>query len=223
MVDIQKLVSNKENSGQTLERIAKVHKLTEMQRSFVREYVYLGADGSPSAKRKAYLKAGFLSEHRAIVEDVTNKSPEAQKARKLMGVNLSVLMHKPKIRLAIEEYKKIYQAERRKDIEIDVHRLIHLRATYSIKDMVGLLLGDTKEEVVEKVKQLPDDVAACVDSVIFKYWGKDNGAFTVEFKFADKDKNLERLGKLAGLWVEKKEVEHKGNTTPQINIQVLNK
>lgn len=216
-VNIQKLLEEV-STVDALENIARTHQLTENQKIFVREFVQTGGQ-----KTKAMLSAGYIAEKRAMIEDKTDKSPEAVRARASLSVQGTALMKSPKVQLAIQEYSKVYQSERRNEIETDVFRTAKLRATYDIRRMTDSFIGKSPEDIADRIKGMTEEDAMCIDSITFKYWGKDADKFTADIKFADKDKSIALLAKLAGLMVEKKEVTNIGDKAPQINIQVLSK
>ena len=207
----------KEESGKVLDRLAITYKLTEAQKNYVHYFVETGGD-----RMTSLLKAGYSPDKKDIALDRRNKSAEAKAARSSLSVHGSILMKNKKILQAIKEYKEVFKDERRREIEQDVYRITKLRATYNPKDMICSLFGDSPEEIVEKFKQLPDDVAVCIDGIDYKYHGSQAQKFTVSFKLADRDKNIALLAKLTGMMVDRKEVEHKGNAMPTINIAVMN-
>lgn len=217
-VNINKLINARgEGPSNVLERLALVYKLTEGQKRFVHHYVE--TDGN---RFLALMKAGYLPDKKEMILDKRDKSEDAKKARVQAGVHVNVLLKNRKITNAIEEYKDAYKDERRKEIEHDVYYITKLRATYNPKDAICAMLGDSPEEIVEKFKQLPDDVAVCIDGIEYNYHGSQAQKFSVKFKLADRDKNIALLAKLTGMMVDRKEVEHTGNVMPTINIAVMN-
>jgi phage terminase small subunit len=217
-VDVKELLGLDEDSGSALERIARQYRLTDLQKNYVKHYV-----ANNGNRTKAMLAAGYQSEHKELIEDRTNKSDAAKKARTTLSVTGTNLMQNRKILKAIEEYKDCYVAERRSDIEQDVYRVAQIRAFYDIRDMVDTVVGYSPDEVAEKIRRLPEEAALCIDNIKFNYHGKDADRFTVDIKFADRQKNIEFLSKLTGLMVEKKEVHNTGTRLPQINIGIMQK
>jgi len=216
-INAKELLGLDEDSGSALERIARQYRLTDLQKNYVKYYV-----ANNGNRTKAMLAAGYQADHKDMILDRTNKSDAAQKARTTLSVTGVQLMKNKKILKAIGEYKDCYVSERRGDIEENVYRIAQLRASYDIRDIVDTIIGYSPEEIAQKVKALPEDLALCVDSIQFKYWGKDADRFTVDIKFADRQKNIEFLSKLTGMMVDKKEVKNVGNQMPTINIGIMN-
>jgi hypothetical protein len=215
-VNIKNLTNSKEETTEeALDRLSNTYKLSDHMKRFVYEYTKNGGN-----RTTALLDAGYLASRRKMIEDREDKSDEAKKARAQLSITGSQLMKHKKVQRALEEFGEIYKASIRGDIERDVYRIARLRATYDIRDMIETVIGNNPDEIVEKVKELPEDVALCIDSISFKYWGKDANQFSVDIKFADRQKNIEFLSKLAGFMIDRKEVKNTG-TMPAINIAVM--
>lgn len=215
-VSIQELVGKPKDPEQAIVDIGRTHGLTSRQRDFVYHYIRTGGD-----RKKAALEAGYMAETRYIIEDVTNKSDAASRARNSLHVSASSLLKNKKVKAAIAEFEKIYQTNQRDEIEDDVYRLSKIRANYDIRKFADVMVGESPEEIAEKLKHIPEEMALCIDSVQFKYHGKDADKFTVDFKFADRQKSIEFLSKLTGMMVDRKEVKNTGNQMPQINIAFI--
>lgn len=205
-----------EASGSAIERIARTLSLTDNQRDFVKYYVHTGGQ-----KRKAALLAGYMSHVKEIIEDRTNKSPEALAARQSLSVSINTLMRNSKIKKGIAQYQEVYIDERKGEIEQDVYKIAQIRATYDIRDFVDAMVGFSPDEIAGKVKALPEEVAYCIDAIEFKYWGSNTQKFTANIKYADRQRSIEFLSKLTGLLVDKREVHNTGNTMPTINLAVF--
>jgi phage terminase small subunit len=205
-----------ESPGKAIERIAKVLRLTEQQRDFVKYYVHNGGQ-----RQKAALQAGYQAHNRELIEDRSNKSPEALAARNTMGVTCNIVMRNPKVKTAIAQYQEVYIQERKNEIEEDVYKIAQLRATYDIRDSIDAMVGYSPEEIAGKIKALPEETAYCIDAVEFKYWGSNTQKFTANIKYADRQRSMEFLSKLTGILVDKKEVHNTGAKTPAINIAVF--
>ena len=216
-VNYTTLLQGHEDPNSLLQRIARTYKLTENQRLFVKYYVEYNGN-----RMKALIDAGYGSHNKALVTDKNNKSEQAVKARTTLSVTGSILMKNKKIQKALQEYRESYVSEKKKDIEADVYRLAQTRATYDFRDFADVIVGDSPEEIAQKLRELPQELAVCIDSMSFKYHGSQAQKFTVDFKFADRQKSIEFLSKLTGLMVDKKEVKHEGQQMPTINIAVLN-
>lgn len=201
-----------------LVKIATDLRLNHQQREFIKNYVENGGD-----KCKAALDAGYASNQKQYWYDRSNKSPEAIAGRTGILTTANALMNNKKVENGIHQYMDVYKLVRMNKIESDVYRISQLRATYDIRDMIETIVGTTPEEIVEKVKQLNDEQAVCIDSIVYDYKGKDANQFVVTCKFADRDKSLGMLAKLNGMMVDKKEVHNTGSNMPTINIAVLNK
>lgn len=214
-VNIQELLGEVKE-GDALDNIARTYRLTEMQRNFVREFVKNGGQ-----RIKALLAAGYRPEDRAIIEDKSNKSIKAQKARTNISVQGTVIMKNPKIINAIKEYSQVYVNERKSEIENDVYKVARIRATYDVRKLADSFTGYSPEDIAEKIKALSEEDALCIDNVEFRYFGSKAEKFTAKITFADKDKSIALLSKLTGLLVEKKEVHNVGDKAPQININVM--
>jgi hypothetical protein len=214
-VSIQELKGQKEDPQTALNRLGKEYSLNERQKSYIHHFVINGGK-----RKEAALEAGYLRDKRHLIEDTTNKSDAAQKARATIGVTTTNIMKNPKIKQAIEEYEEIYKDRERSEVEGDVFRIAKLRANYDIREFADTLTGDSPEEVADKIRNLPEDLAVSVDSISFKYWGKDADKFSVDIKFADRQKSIDFLAKLTGLMVDKKEVKQTGGM-PSVNITLL--
>jgi hypothetical protein len=216
-VSIQELTGPPEDPEEALDRLVKSLGLSDRQKMFVYHYVRNGGD-----RRMAALEAGYHADKRYLISDATNKSKEAVKARNSLSVSMTTLMKNPKVTQAIDEYRQIYNSRQKTEIEKDVYRLAKVRANYDIRSFADMMVGESPEEIAEKLKQIPEEMSVCIDSITFKYHGKDADKFTVDFKFADRQKSIEFLSKLTGLMVDKKEVKNTGTQMPQINIAFMN-
>lgn len=216
-VNYTSLLPGDEDPNSLLQRIARTYKLTNNQRLFVKYYVEYNGN-----RMKALVDAGYSAHNKALVTDKSNKSEAAVKARTSLSVTGSILMKNKKIQKALQEYRESYVAEKKKDIEADVYRIAQTRATYDFRDFADVIVGDNPEEIRGKIKELPIELALCIDSATVKYHGSQAQKFSVDFKFADRDKSIALLSKLTGLMIDKKEVKHEGQQMPTINIAVLN-
>lgn len=214
-VSLQELTGAPKDPEEALEQITRTYSLSDRQKWFVYHYVRTGGD-----RKKSALEAGYSSDKRYIIEDVTNRSDEAMRARNTLSVTTVNLMKNQKITQAIDEFKNVYNNQQKNEIEDDVYRLAQLRANYDLRKFADVLTGNSPEEVAEKLKHIPEEMAVCIDSVQFKYHGKDADKFTVDFKFADRQKSIEFLSKLTGMMVDRKEVKTE-STMPQINIAFI--
>lgn len=213
-VSIEDLIGKQEDPEEALLRLQKEFSLADRQRDFV--YHYVRTNGN---RKQAALEAGYLADKRNLIEDDFNQGEAALKARNSLAVTTTNLMKHPKITQALAQFEEIYKNRKKSNIEKDVYRISQLRATYDIREFADAIVGDSPEVIAQKIRDLPEDLAVAVDNVEFKYWGKDADRFTVNFKFADRQKSIEFLSKLTGLMVDKKEITNKG--MPTINIAVL--
>lgn len=216
-IDIQALLGEENlNAEEVLDKVARVYRLTDKQKLFVKYYTENGNHRGP-----ALLKAGYQSENRELIEDKSNKGSAATRARATLSLTGTTLLKNKKIQNALKEYAVAFARQKKGSIEGDVYRVAQLRATYDIRQMADCVVGNSPEEIAEKLKALPEETAMCIDGFTFKYHGAQAQQFTVDFKFADRDKSIQLLSKLAGLLVDKKEVKHDGTSMPAINIAVL--
>lgn len=208
------------SNEKALQRISNKYRLAPLQENFVK--VFVEKYGGESKKRaRAYMDCGYMAEKKDLYFDFANTSEEAKNIRKIVSVAVYNMMKKPKMQNAVAEYKEIYIKSQKKGIEDDVYRITRLRATYDIRQMADVVTGGSPEEIADKLKRLDEETAFCIDGFDFKYHGKDADKFTVTFKFADRDKAVDRLSKLTGMMVDRKEVKHEGSVMPQINISIL--
>lgn len=196
-------------------RLAREYSLTDRQKQFVHHYVLTSGQKTVAAVRAGYGKYGDR------ILDKRDKSEEMKKARSVLAVQVANLMKNPKIREAIDQFSVIWKGAERSNIEADVFRVAKLRAMYDIREFADTLVGYSPDDIAEKLKALPEDLAVAIDSFSFKYWGKDADRFTVDIKFADRQKSIEFLTKLTGLTDREKDKEGgAGNRMPTINIVV---
>jgi len=213
----QAIHDEKLDKDTALKRIMNTYKLTDRQAKFVQIYVEKG-----ERRDDAALQAGYAAKYKEMYYHGRGKPEFAAQRSMVQTIAKSVIENKS-VQNAIREYQEIWKLAIRNEAENDVYRITKIRATYDIRDMVDTIVGDSTEEIVEKVKALTDDQAFCIDDITIDYKGKDANRFTVKVKFADRDKNVALLAKLAGMLVDKKEVTNIGDTMPTINIAVLNK
>lgn len=214
-VSLQELTGQPKDPEEALDQIVRTYSLSDRQKWFVYHYVRTGGD-----RKKSALEAGYSADRRYLIEDPMNRSDEAMRARNSLSVSTTNLMKNQKVTQAIAEFKDAFNNQQRNEIEDDVYRLAQLRAKYDLRKFADVLVGDSPEEVAEKLKHIPEEMAVCIDSVQFKYHGKDADKFTVDFKFADRQKSIEFLSKLTGMMVDRKEVKTE-SSMPQINIAFI--
>lgn len=211
------LGATEESTEEALDRIAKTYKLGDKMKRFVYEYTRNGGN-----KTQALLEAGYLSDSREIIEDRSNKSEAAKRARQSLSLTGYRLLNHKKVTNALEEFAEVFKSSVRGDVEKDVYRIARLRATYDIADAIDVLNSERPEEIVQSIKELPEEIRLSIDSITYKYYGKDADRFAVEIKYADRQRSIEFLSKLAGLMVDRKEVRNIGDSMPTINIAVMN-
>lgn len=217
-IDIQQLTTSKESPSEVMLRIQKKYGLSEKQIAFVHEL----AKNEGGSKVEAALAAGYAANQRELVLSKDTKNPLYRNAYASVSVTMYAVYNNPKVRKALEEYKASYKTVKRSEIESDVYQLAKLRAMFDLRDVVDTVIGYSPEEIVEKIKALPAEASMCIDSIEFKYWGKDADRFTANIKFADRQKNLEFLSKLTGLFTDKKDEQEKSDRKmPTINIAII--
>lgn len=179
-----------------LQEITQKYKLTSRQSKFIETFVRTGGDRAESLRIAGY--------------NVKNRNSG--------NVLASNILKNPKIQNALEEYKEVFVGDRRNQIESDVYNILQARANMDVRKFADVLNG-TQEEVIEKLKALPDELAPLIDGFELKWYGNSNPKLSVVLKWANREKAIEQLTKLTGLLIEKKEVNHTGNM-PTINIAV---
>ena len=175
--------------------------LTDMQKKFVKHFVETGQRDALQSMREA----GYTSK---------NKNSET--------VAKSILMRKAHVKEAISRYRDMFLNDKKLMIETDIYTTLHSRVTLDPRRLIDVITGSSVEEVREQVKNLPFDIAMCIDEIKFKYWGKDSDKFTVELKYADKTQASSQLMKLTGIMAETtKKSSRDVPVLPAINIQVV--
>jgi flagellar motility protein MotE (MotC chaperone) len=218
-LDLVDLVGGDESAEDALGRVCKKFGLTQKQAKFVHEYTRNGK----TDKMRAALLAGYSSKNYDLLMSGDKKNPLYKKALVSLQIMVYAQLRNPKIIRALAEYEDAFKEEKRKDIEDDLYRLAQLRAFFDLRKVVDTVVGYSPEEIADKIKKLPLEAAMCIDSIEFKYWGKDADRFTANIKFADRQKNLEFLSKLTNMIGNVKDADSKKSETkmPTINIAIV--
>jgi phage terminase small subunit len=168
--------------------------LTDMQRAFIREYLKNGGNGAKAAIAAGYSKAGA-------------------------AVAASRMLQQPTIAAAIFEGKERQNGRVEGAVGSEVlspERVLTEVSYIAYSDPLAAL---DDSGMPRPLKDIPEPVRRSISGIKVKV--TDEGAAIIEFKFWDKPKGLEMLGKRLGLFRDKVELSGEGGEPLQIVVNTL--
>lgn len=167
--------------------------LNEMQKKFI---IGLCDPDSPTYgdKHLSYTSAGYTA-----------------KNKNSLVANISMNMKKPKIKEAIDKYRKSLISSKRMEISTETVEILRRRATYSITTFFDIV-DDRK--VQKPFKEIPEEWHCCIDNLKDGYQ-TSKGIYNFEYIMCDRHKSLEALQKLLEVQASISEMpKNKGGRPP---------
>ena len=146
--------------------------LNEMQKKWI--YYYCDPD-SPyfNEKHQSYIAAGYTA-----------------KNKNSLMANISMNLKKPKIKDAIDAYRKSTISGKKLEISTEMVEILRRRATYTL----DIFYSDDGEMI--PYSEIPDEWKCCVDDRTVDYKGAQANKEIIKYKLCDRHKSIEALNKL---------------------------
>jgi D-ribose pyranose/furanose isomerase RbsD len=146
--------------------------LNTMQKKFI---INLCNPDSPyySKKHEAYVASGYTA-----------------KTKNSLMANISMNLKKPKIKTAIERYRKNMIVGKKIEISEETVEILRRRATYSL----DTFYKDNGEMI--PYSEIPNEWKCCVDDRVTDYKGAQANQKIEKYKLCDRHKSIETLHKL---------------------------